>query len=115
MHGAMRDDTPLWTLSQVSLGPARLEGISLAIEHGVTAIIGWSGAGKTSLLNLLVGFERPDRGAITGAPRVAWVPQNGGLWPHCTAREHLEIALRSSDSRHPQGRERPPRRRRGIG
>jgi ABC-type Fe3+/spermidine/putrescine transport system ATPase subunit len=22
---------------------------------------------------------------------VAWVPQSGGLWPHCTAQEHLEI------------------------
>jgi ABC-type multidrug transport system ATPase subunit len=53
--------------------------------------------GKTSLLNLLVGFEKADAGTITGTARVAWVPQNGGLWPHCSAREHLEIACRSGE------------------
>ena len=88
----MRAADPLWSLKSVSLAPARLREIALEIPRGVTAILGWSGAGKTSLLNLLVDFEKPDAGEIRGAPRVAWVPQNGGLWPHCTAREHLEIA-----------------------
>ena len=98
MHGAMRDDTPLWTLSQVSLGPARLESISLAIEHGVTAVLGWSGAGKTSLLNLLVGFEKPELGILDGPKSLYWAPQNHGLWPHCTTREHLEL-VRCSEAR----------------
>lgn len=83
---------PLWQLDAVSLGPARLQEVTLAIGRGVTAVMGWSGAGKTSLLNVLAGFEMADRGRISGMPRVAWVPQNGGLWAHCTAREHLEIA-----------------------
>ncbi len=94
MHAAMAAES-LWSLESVSLAPSRLSGITLGIPRGVTAILGWSGAGKTSLLNLLVDFEKPDAGKISGAPRVAWVPQNGGLWPHCTAREHLEIARRS--------------------
>ena len=94
MHGAMAAET-LWQLDFVSLAPARLCEITLAIPRGITAVLGWSGAGKTSLLDLLVGFEKPDTGTIVGAVRVAWVPQNGGLWPHCTAREHLEIARRS--------------------
>lgn len=88
---------PLWQLDAVSLDPARLREVSATIAAGVTAVIGWSGAGKTSLLNLLVGFEQPDRGVIHGTPRVAWVPQNGGLWPHCTALEHLEIARGSRE------------------
>ena len=83
---------PLWQLDRVSLGAARLSEVSLEIPAGVTAVIGWSGAGKTSLLNLLAGFEKPDSGAISGAPAVAWVPHNAGLWPHCTAREHLALA-----------------------
>ena len=87
---------PLWQLDAISLGPARLRDITLAIGRGVTAVIGWSGAGKTSLLNVLAGFETAERGRITGAPRVAWVPQNGGLWAHCTVREHLEIARPSA-------------------
>jgi ABC-type Fe3+/spermidine/putrescine transport system ATPase subunit/sugar lactone lactonase YvrE len=96
MHGAMAADS-LWQLDAVTLGPARLREVSLDISRGVTAIVGWSGAGKTSLLNVLVGFERPHRGTIHGAPRVAWVPQNGGLWAHCTVREHLEIVRSSRD------------------
>jgi len=88
---------PLWQLDAVSLAPARLRDVSLAISRGVTAVIGWSGAGKTSLLNVLAGFEKPDAGKIVGTPRVAWAPADAGLWPHCTAREHLEIARGSAD------------------
>ena len=82
---------PLWQLDAVSLRPARLREVTLTIRRGTTAVIGWSGAGKTSLLNLLAGFEQPDGGKIAGAPRVAWVPPDEGLWPHCTSREHLEF------------------------
>lgn len=94
MHGAMPDDSPLWTLDSVTLGEgdhARLRDISVAIPRGVTAVLGWSGAGKTSLLNLLVGFEKRDRGILAGPSSVFWAPQNGGLWPHCTVREHLAV------------------------
>ena len=91
MHGAMPDEAPLWTIDRVSLGPGRLREVSVTIRRGVTAVLGWSGAGKTSLLNLLVGFEKPERGIIAGPRSVFWVPQNGGLWPHCTVRAHLAI------------------------
>ncbi len=87
----------LWTLNDVSLTgrqSPRLDGVTLQIAHGVTAIIGQSGAGKTSLLNLLVNFERPDRGHIdfhglaTGLP-IYWSPPTYGLWPHLSVRDHL--------------------------
>jgi ABC-type multidrug transport system ATPase subunit len=87
----------LWTLNDVSLAgrqSPRLDGVTLQIAHGVTAIIGQSGAGKTSLLNLLVDFERPDRGRVefhgstTGLP-IYWSPPTYGLWPHLSVREHL--------------------------
>ena len=57
----------LWKLTNVTLrGRARprLDGVNVDIPTGITAVMGRSGAGKTSLLNLLVGFERPDRGTI---------------------------------------------------
>lgn len=85
----------LWTLTQASLGH-RLRDVSLSIGPGVTAVLGQSGAGKTSLLNLLVAFERPDAGAVaatlaSGSHRrpLFWVPQGDGLWPHLTVRQHL--------------------------
>lgn len=86
----------IWELQHVSLG-TRLRDVTLIIEPGVTAVLGQSGAGKTSLLNLMVGFEAADRGQLsTGftcgnhALPLFWAPQDGGLWPHLTVRQHLE-------------------------
>ncbi len=92
----------LWRLEHVSLYGAsrpRLDDVSVEIVPGTTAVVGYSGAGKTSLLNLLVGFERPDRGALVRAPAangrlpMFWVPQDGGLWPHLTVRAHLRTVI----------------------
>lgn len=42
----------------------RLDDVSVTISTGRTAIVGYSGAGKTSLLNVLAGFETPDAGTV---------------------------------------------------
>lgn len=55
----------LWRLDHVRLAgrpSPRLDDISLEVRAGATAVVGYSGAGKTSLLNVLVGYERPDAG-----------------------------------------------------
>lgn len=91
----------LWSLNDVSLAgrqSPRLDRITLKITPGVTAIIGQSGAGKTSLLNLLVNFERPDRGWISfnepsAALPIYWSPPTYGLWPHLSVREHLSTVM----------------------
>ena len=79
----------------------RLDDVTLTIASGRTAIVGYSGAGKTSLMNVLAGFERADAGTVRttleGQPTTDartrlpfyWVPQNGGLWPHLTVDQHL--------------------------
>ena len=59
---------PLWNLEDVTLdgsGRPRLEGISVSIPASRVAILGASGSGKTSLLNLLVGYEAPTGGQVT--------------------------------------------------
>lgn len=102
----------LWTIADVTLNGThqpRVEEVSLEIAHGVTAIIGYSGAGKTSLLNLLAGFEQPDSGQISFQhPEpvgekfqlpLFWVPQDGGLWPHLTVGEHISSVAPSFDGR----------------
>ncbi len=105
----------LWRLDQVHLAP-RLEQLSLTIEPGVTAVLGESGAGKTSLLNLLTGFEKPTAGiietsllkppqnhnqttAVSERPNLSlfWVPQDDGLWPHLTCRGHLQAVCDNPD------------------
>jgi ABC-type multidrug transport system ATPase subunit len=72
----------------------RLHDISLDITSGLTALLGPSGSGKTSLLNILVGFERPDTGRAEYPGRDTpfyWVPANHGLWPHLKVRQHLSV------------------------
>ncbi len=100
----------LWTLKDVTLhGDAvhRLDSVSLEIQVGTTAIMGPSGAGKTSLLSVLAQLERPHGGQIVFHPPkpsncvfslpLFWVPQDGGLWPHMTARQQLEAVLPSAN------------------
>ena len=85
----------LWSLTQAMLpgrqGP-RLHPLTVQLHPGCTAVIGYSGAGKTSLLNLLVGFEKPGAGTVVHpATPVFWAPQDNGLWPHLTVREHFSV------------------------
>lgn len=95
----------LWTLDRVTLAgrpSPRLAEVSLVVRPGVTVVVGYSGAGKTSLLNLLVGYEKPDAGRVTkqlvsgDRLSVFWGPQDDGLWPKVTARRHLELVVPGS-------------------
>ncbi|PWK34318.1 ABC transporter ATP-binding protein [Cupriavidus plantarum] len=46
-------------------GVQALDGLSLRVDAGtVTSVIGPNGSGKTSLMNMVTGFYRPDSGAI---------------------------------------------------
>jgi iron(III) transport system ATP-binding protein len=79
---------------------------------GRLAIIGPSGSGKTTLLRCLAGLERQDQGSIrigdqvmadanTFVPpdrrRLGLVFQDGALWPHMTALQHLTFAAPGLD------------------
>ncbi|MDY7017393.1 MAG: ABC transporter transmembrane domain-containing protein [Nitrospirota bacterium] len=55
----------VWFSYQGPEGPFALRGVSLAIPKGaVTAIVGESGAGKSSLISLLLRFWDPTKGRI---------------------------------------------------
>lgn len=92
----------LRNLSMVSGFVARLQNVSLEIPSGRTAVIGRSGAGKSSLLSILAGFEFATSGHIelgttasTFRMPLFWAPQDNGLWPHLNVRDHLTAVLGS--------------------
>ncbi|MFY8239115.1 MAG: ATP-binding cassette domain-containing protein, partial [Ilumatobacteraceae bacterium] len=57
-----------------------LDSVNLEIQHGsITALLGPSGGGKTTLLRIVAGFERPTQGTVTingivVADAHTWVP-----------------------------------------
>jgi ABC-type Fe3+/spermidine/putrescine transport system ATPase subunit len=85
----------IWQLSGVRFfGPPTVwprEPLELAILPGRTALLGPSGAGKTSLIEVLVGLNKPHGGTVRGPACLAWAPQDHGLWHAHTVREHLTL------------------------
>jgi branched-chain amino acid transport system ATP-binding protein len=61
-------DTPMLALEGISLsfgGVKALTDVALAVESGeIRAIIGPNGAGKSSLINVISGLYKPDKGLI---------------------------------------------------
>ncbi len=56
----------------------------------VVAVLGRSGSGKSSLLKLIAGVHAPRSGQIVkDTRRIAWVPQDSGLFPWLTVRENM--------------------------
>jgi NitT/TauT family transport system ATP-binding protein len=77
--------------------PARLlfEELSLELAPGeVCAIVGPSGTGKTSLLQIAAGIDRDFAGRVSGRPEpVGYLFQAPRLLPWRTARQNLELVL----------------------
>ncbi|HWJ51494.1 MAG TPA: ABC transporter ATP-binding protein [Solirubrobacteraceae bacterium] len=92
-----------------------LQGIELAVPAGsLTAVLGLSGCGKTTLLRVIAGFERAERGHVTLAGvtlddghtfipperrSVGYVPQEGALFPHLTVEGNVGFGLSRAERR----------------
>ena len=85
-----------------------LERISTQVEQGsFITMVGASGCGKSTFLNMLLGIEKPTQGTITleGQPLKAEpdgergiVFQKYSVFPHLTVRENVLIATEFSAS-----------------
>lgn len=87
-----------------------IAGIDLTIADGeFVAIVGPSGCGKTTLLNIIAGFDRPDRGQVIvdGAvrdgpsPKGIVISQKGSVFPWLTVQQNLMFGL---NGHHPHKR-----------
>lgn len=76
-------------------GQPVLTDVNAVFPPGITCVAAPSGTGKTTLLRLLLGLERPDGGRILGADcRWAAVFQEDRLLEDLTAAGNLRFALR---------------------
>jgi len=94
------------------LGALKLS-VRFNAASGVTALFGSSGAGKTSVVNMIAGLLTPDSGSIAlddtvlfdaaaaiNVPpyqrRIGYVFQEGRLFPHLSVRQNLDYGRRMS-------------------
>ncbi|KAF2956190.1 ABC transporter ATP-binding protein [Marinitoga sp. 38H-ov] len=85
-----------------------LKGIDFQIKKGETvAIVGESGSGKSTILRIIAGFEKPQKGIVRLEDKVltskkhfvlpekrniGFVFQDYALFPHMTVKENIEFA-----------------------
>jgi len=78
-----------------------LDNLSLEVKSGeIYGLLGANGAGKSTTLNLLLGFLTADRGeinmvdindsSIIQQDRIGYIPENVNLYPYLTGVENLD-------------------------
>jgi len=88
--------------------------LKLALSEEVVALVGPSGAGKTTVLRAVAGLQRPDRGRIVcdgevwfKSPKVdlppelrsvGYVPQHGALFPHLSVERNVAFSGAGKDT-----------------
>jgi len=79
-----------------------LDNISLQVGDGeIVAIVGPSGCGKSTLMNIVAGFDRPDRGSVKvdgveqlkPSSRGILISQAGSVFPWLTVQQNLMFGL----------------------
>ena len=78
-----------------------LDNLSLEVKSGeIYGLLGANGAGKSTTLNLLLGFLNADKGqinlidnndsSIIKQDRIGYIPENVNLYPYLTGLENLD-------------------------
>ena len=116
MVRAARHKTPARELTMLRVDVAKQLGefslqIAFTSEGRVTGLFGASGAGKTSLVGMIAGLTKPDRGVIaidgdvlddtdarihvpSHRRRIGYVFQDARLFPHLDVRQNLDYGRR---------------------
>ena len=82
-----------------------LQGVDLTVDHGIHAVVGRNGMGKTTLCKAIMGLLPSRRGSIRfrgeeiiglaphkiASQGVGYTPQGRRLWPSLSVDEHLRL------------------------
>jgi ABC-2 type transport system ATP-binding protein len=82
-----------------------LNDVSLTIESGIVGLLGMNGAGKTSLMRILIGLMRESAGEVRVlgerpfnnpglARRIGYVPEHDGFYEGMTGRQFIAALAR---------------------
>ncbi|MDR2883918.1 MAG: ATP-binding cassette domain-containing protein [Deferribacteraceae bacterium] len=83
----------------------------MSLDMGITVLFGSSGAGKSTIINMLAGLIKPTKGSITLNEQVlfdserginlpperrdvGYIFQDGRLFPHMTVRKNLQYGMK---------------------
>jgi molybdate transport system ATP-binding protein len=118
----MRDSPQSLSVNATSRNGSFTLDVAFEVDGGITALFGPSGAGKTSVLNMIAGVRRPDSGRIvivghtvvdtkerifvpSCKRRVGVVFQDAQLFPHLTVEQNIKFGrwFRSGESTLPIG------------
>ena len=91
-----------------SAGPVILNALTLSVaREDVVAIVGRSGTGKSTLLNIMAGLRKPQSGAVYAGGQAVVAPspartlmsQHPALFPWMTVRQNVGLGLRFTGKR----------------
>ncbi len=110
----------LWKDQSVPQIRTAVENVSFSVQEGeIVALIGESGSGKSTILRLIAGLEKPQKGQIQiekktvstpehcTAPetrQIGMVFQNYALFPHLTIRQNITYGLHQQNKKQQQAR-----------
>jgi ABC-2 type transport system ATP-binding protein len=91
----------LQNIQQSFNGHKALNNLTIEVKSGeIYGLLGANGAGKSTTLNLLLGFIQPDSGSIMlgntaqtreeGKPVIGYIPENVNLYPYLSGIENID-------------------------
>ncbi|MEM1219757.1 MAG: ABC transporter ATP-binding protein [Bacteroidota bacterium] len=97
-------------------GTPAIQNLDLDVKAGkIVGLLGANGAGKSTTINLLLGFLQPDSGTVQIDQKdcfkqqaevrqlVGYIPENVNLYPYLSGLENLDYFCKLAGLRYPKG------------
>jgi ABC-2 type transport system ATP-binding protein len=102
-------------VSKFFKGNPAIQNLSLQVKQGeIVGLLGANGAGKSTTINMLLGFLNPDNGTVSinqmdtsrkaheVRKLIGYIPENVNLYPYLTGIENLDYFCRLAGLKYPK-------------